>query len=99
VPIVPSYLTIDAVSTSRTRIVLAGDDVLLREGLAAPAGSLGLRGPRQAGTPSELIELVREARPGLAIVDIRMPGKSGALGRGVPTLGSAHRILELPITG
>jgi hypothetical protein len=41
VPIVPSYLTIDAVSTSRTRIVLAGDDVLLREGLAALLGRSG----------------------------------------------------------
>jgi DNA-binding NarL/FixJ family response regulator len=38
---VSSYLTIDAVSTSRTRIVLADDDVLLREGLAALLGRSG----------------------------------------------------------
>jgi hypothetical protein len=31
VPIVSSYPIIDAVSTSRTRVVLADDDVLLRE--------------------------------------------------------------------
>jgi hypothetical protein len=34
----PSYLTIGAVSTSHMRIVLADDDVLLREGLAALLG-------------------------------------------------------------
>ena len=68
-----SYPIIDAVSTSRTRVVLADDDVLLREGLAGLLGRSGFEVVGKAGTPSELIELVREARPDLAIVDIRMP--------------------------
>jgi DNA-binding NarL/FixJ family response regulator len=64
---------IDAVSTSRARVVLADDDILLREGLAGLLERSGFEVVGQAGTGSELIELVRELRPDLAIVDIRMP--------------------------
>jgi DNA-binding NarL/FixJ family response regulator len=70
---VSNYPIIDAVSTSRTRVVLADDDVLLREGLAGLLGRSGFEVVGKAGTPSELIKLVREVRPDLAIVDIRMP--------------------------
>jgi DNA-binding NarL/FixJ family response regulator len=61
------------VSTSRTRVVLADDDVLLREGLAGLLERSGFDVVGQSGTPFELIDLVRELRPDLAIVDIRMP--------------------------
>jgi DNA-binding NarL/FixJ family response regulator len=57
----------------RTRVVLADDDVLLREGLAGLLEHSGFEVVGQAGTAPELIELVREQRPDLAIVDIRMP--------------------------
>jgi DNA-binding NarL/FixJ family response regulator len=57
----------------RTRVVLADDDVLLREGLAGLLERSGFEVVGQGGTPSELIALVREHRPELAIVDIRMP--------------------------
>jgi len=60
-------------STSPTRVVLADDDVLLREGLAGLLERSGFEVAGQCGTPHELIELVRELRPDLAIVDIRMP--------------------------
>jgi DNA-binding NarL/FixJ family response regulator len=53
--------------------VLADDDVLLREGLAGLLERSGFEVVGQAGTPSELIALVRDERPELAIVDIRMP--------------------------
>jgi DNA-binding NarL/FixJ family response regulator len=56
-----------------TRVVLADDDVLLREGLASLLERSGLDVVGQSGTASELVELVREHRPELAIVDIRMP--------------------------
>lgn len=58
---------------NRTRAVLADDDVLLREGLAGLLERSGFEVVGQAGTAVELIELVRELRPDLAIVDIRMP--------------------------
>jgi DNA-binding NarL/FixJ family response regulator len=60
-------------TTGRTRVVLADDDVLLREGLAGLLERSGFDVVGQCGTASELIELTREHRPALAIVDIRMP--------------------------
>ena len=60
-------------STSGTRVVLADDDVLLREGLAGLLEQSGFEVAGQAGTASELMALVRDLRPDLAIVDIRMP--------------------------
>jgi DNA-binding NarL/FixJ family response regulator len=61
------------VSASRTRVVLADDDVLLREGLAGLLDRSGFEVVGQCDNPSDLIALVRELRPELAIVDIRMP--------------------------
>jgi DNA-binding NarL/FixJ family response regulator len=54
-------------------VVLADDDVLLREGLAGLLERSGFEIVGQGGDASELIALVREHRPELAIVDIRMP--------------------------
>jgi DNA-binding NarL/FixJ family response regulator len=61
------------VSTSRTRVVLADDDVLLREGLAGLLERSGFEVVGQTDNATDLIELVRELGPELAIVDIRMP--------------------------
>jgi DNA-binding NarL/FixJ family response regulator len=58
---------------SATRVVLADDDVLLREGLASLVQRAGLEVVGQCGSGSELIALVRKHRPGLAVIDIRMP--------------------------
>jgi DNA-binding NarL/FixJ family response regulator len=58
---------------SRARVVLADDDVLLREGLASLLERSGFEVVGQCADGSELIELVREQRPELAVVDIRMP--------------------------
>jgi DNA-binding NarL/FixJ family response regulator len=56
-----------------TRVVLADDDVLLREGLASLLERSGFDVVGQAGDGEELLALVRRHRPELAIVDIRMP--------------------------
>jgi DNA-binding NarL/FixJ family response regulator len=61
------------VTASHTRVVLADDEALLREGLAALLEGSGFDVVGQCGEPSELVALVREHRPELAIVDIRMP--------------------------
>ena len=55
------------------RIVVADDDVLLREGLASLLVRSGFEVVGQAGDGRELLTLVREQEPDLAIVDIRMP--------------------------
>ena len=54
-------------------MVLADDDVLLREGLAGLVERSGFEVVGQGGTALELIALVREHKPDLAIIDIRMP--------------------------
>jgi DNA-binding NarL/FixJ family response regulator len=61
------------VTTSGTRAVLADDDVLLREGLAGLLERSGFEVVGQCDNGTELIKFVREHRPELAIVDIRMP--------------------------
>jgi len=58
---------------TQTRVVLADDDVLLREGIASLLEHSGFQIVGRAGTAAEVIELVRERRPDLAVVDIRMP--------------------------
>ena len=55
------------------RVVLADDDVLLREGLASLLERSGFEVVGQAGDGMELLALVRSARPELAVIDIRMP--------------------------
>jgi DNA-binding NarL/FixJ family response regulator len=55
------------------RVIVADDDVLLREGLAGLLERSGFQVVGQCGDASELIELVREHQPELVIVDIRMP--------------------------
>ncbi|WP_151478446.1 response regulator transcription factor [Streptomyces albicerus] len=58
---------------ARGRVVLADDDVLLREGLASLCERLGYEVVGQAGDAGALLELVAEHVPDLVIVDIRMP--------------------------
>jgi serine/threonine-protein kinase PknK len=54
-------------------VILADDDVLLREGLASLLGRSGFEVVGQAGDAEELMTLVRELLPELVLVDIRMP--------------------------
>jgi DNA-binding NarL/FixJ family response regulator len=61
------------VAESRTRVTVADDDVLLREGLASLLEHRGFDVVGRCGDATELIAVVREHRPELAIVDIRMP--------------------------
>ncbi len=58
---------------TRMRIVLADDDVLLREGIASLLERAGFEVVGQAHDAPGLLALIRGHRPDLAIVDIRMP--------------------------
>ena len=80
---------------TQTRVVLADDDVLLREGIASLLEHSSFQVVGQAGTAAELIELVRERRPDRAVVDIRMPPDHATAGL------EAARVIraELPQTG
>ena len=59
--------------THGTRVVLADDDVLLREGLASLLERAHFVVVGQAGDGAGLLALVREQAPDLVLVDIRMP--------------------------
>jgi serine/threonine-protein kinase PknK len=58
---------------TRLRVVLAEDDVLLREGLASLLSRSGFDVVGQAGDGLGLLGLVRATAPELVVVDIRMP--------------------------
>ena len=55
------------------RLILADDDVLLREGIASLLGNAGYDVVGQAGDAASLIDMVREQQPELVVIDIRMP--------------------------
>ena len=61
-------------------MVLADDDVLLREGLALLLDRSGFEVVGQAGDADELMDVVRREQPELAVVDIRMPPKHATEG-------------------
>jgi len=73
----------------RSRVVVADDDVLLREGLASLLERSDFEVVGQAGDGEELVELAREHEPDLVIVDIRMPPTHSTEG-----LDAAHTIRE-----
>jgi CheY-like chemotaxis protein len=63
-----------AVSRAKAlRVVLADDSVLLREGVAALLEEQGFDVVGQAGDADDLLALVDETLPDIAVVDIRMP--------------------------
>ena len=70
----------DPVPGRDASVVVADDDVLLREGISSLLERSGYQVVGQCGTARELLDLVRELRPDLAIVDIRMPPDQGTEG-------------------
>jgi DNA-binding NarL/FixJ family response regulator len=97
------------------RVVVADDDVLMREGIAGLLERAGFAIAGQAGDAAELLRLVRDQPPELVIVDIRMPPRHETEGldaarvirRELPDVGilvlSAHaevdEAMELLATG
>jgi DNA-binding NarL/FixJ family response regulator len=59
--------------TTRIRVVLADDSVLLREGIARLLEDSGFEIVGQSGTAENLLLKVRSYKPDIAIIDIRMP--------------------------
>jgi DNA-binding NarL/FixJ family response regulator len=77
------------------RVVVAEDDVLLREGLASLFDDAGFDVVGQAGDGGQLLALVRDKTPDLVVADIRMPPNQKTEG-----LDAARAIRnELPGTG
>ena len=80
---------------SALQVVVADDDVLLREGLASLLERSGFEVVGQAADATELLALVRDRKPQLVVVDIRMPPTHTTEGL------DAARVIreELPHTG
>jgi serine/threonine-protein kinase PknK len=77
------------------RVVVADDDILLREGIASLLDRAGFEVVGQAGDGEELLAMVRDSAPDLVLVDIRMPPTHTVEG-----LDAARRIRdEHPDTG
>ena len=62
-----------APAVGNLRVVIADDDVLLREGIASLLERSNYEVVGLAGDAAELMALVREHRPDLVVLDIRMP--------------------------
>jgi len=80
---------VERVAVGRGRVVVADDDVLVREGVVSLLRRSGFEVVGQAGDAVQLLELVGEHRPDLAVIDIRMPPSHSTEG-----LAAAHRIRE-----
>jgi DNA-binding NarL/FixJ family response regulator len=80
---------------SAVQVVVADDDVLLREGVASLLARSGFEVVGQAADSTELLALVRDRKPQLVVVDIRMPPTHSTEGL------DAARVIreELPDTG
>jgi serine/threonine-protein kinase PknK len=88
-------MTTSETEREATRVVVADDDVLLREGLASLLERSNFVVVGQAGDGNELLALVREHTPDLVLVDIRMPPTHSTEG-----LDAAHVIrAEFPEIG
>jgi DNA-binding NarL/FixJ family response regulator len=91
------------------RVVVADDDVLLREGISSLLGGAGYDVVGQVGDADALADAVRTEHPDLAVIDIRMPPTNTwegleaarAIRREFPNVGilllSAHVEIETAI--
>ena len=85
--------------TRPTRVVIAEDEAIIRLDLKELLEEEGYDVVGETGRGDEAVELVRDLRPDLVILDIKMPGLDGlsaarhdrgrAAGRGA----DAHRVL------
>jgi serine/threonine-protein kinase PknK len=78
---------VEHAAVGRGRVVVADDDVLVREGVVSLLGRFGFEVVGQAGDAAQLLDLVGEHLPDLAIIDIRMPPTHCTEG-----LAAAHQI-------
>ncbi|MEV8341556.1 response regulator transcription factor [Streptomyces niveus] len=81
-------MTADETAGDPVRVVLADDQPLIRSGLRvliADHPDLDVVG--EAGTGAQAVRLVRELRPDVVVMDIRMPGMDGIEATGLITAG------------
>jgi PAS domain S-box-containing protein len=94
---VPRAMPIRGVTSSPSRLLIADDHLLAREGLRAVlAGEPDLEVVGEAADGREALELCRLLRPDLLLMDVRMPGMDGlAATRALKADGDATSVLML----
>src|SRR3954454_3683405 len=80
---------VEHTAVGRGRVVVADDDMLVREGVISLLQRSGFEVVGQAGDAAHLLDLVAEHLPDLAIIDIRMPPTHSTEG-----LAAAHHIRQ-----
>lgn len=70
-------MTADRAAGTRTRIVIAEDEAIIRLDLKETLVEEGYEVVADTGRGDEALALVRELRPDVAILDIKMPGSDG----------------------
>ncbi|HET6617263.1 MAG TPA: response regulator transcription factor [Gemmatimonadota bacterium] len=82
---------------SEIRVVLADDHVVLRAGLRALLeAEMGIEVVGEASTGDEAVDLARELKPTIVVMDLSMPGSGGLEAtRRIVALGLETRVLVL----
>ena len=75
-PAAPAAAPAPAAGANHDRLLLVDDDEIFRKRLARAMAGRGFE-TFQAGDADEAVRVAREARPHYALLDQRMPGKSG----------------------
>ena len=70
-------MTTDRAAGTRTRVVIAEDEAIIRLDLKETLLEEGYDVVADTGRGDEALTLVRELRPDVAILDIKMPGSDG----------------------
>ncbi len=80
-------------------VILADDHAIVREGFAALCAANGMRILGQAADGPSALELICNERPDFAILDLHMPGMTGAeVVRQLRTAGATVKLLILSIS-
>jgi DNA-binding NarL/FixJ family response regulator len=80
-------------------VVLADDHAIVREGFAALCAAHGMQIVGQASDGPSALELIGKGRPDFAILDLDMPGMSGAeVIRRLRSAGSTAKLMILSIS-
>ena len=80
------------------RVVLADDHPIFREGLERSLVEGGFDVVGAAGNAAEAVELVRQSRPEVALLDISMPGGGIAAAREIAAIAPQTRVAMLTVS-
>ena len=81
-----------------SRVLLADDHAVLRDGLRALLEAAGYQVVGETGNGREILRLVRELKPDVVVVDIAMPGLNGVdATRAILRQSAATRVVVLTV--